>query len=92
MVQICERVDRLDIGPGYRVYFGKDEYRPVILLTGDIDTGKAVLHDYINATIDFEGERFPVKLTGGSASLVQWATKKRAPRSGCPLAHLQAAC
>jgi putative addiction module killer protein len=74
---------RVDFGPGYRVYFGKDgvtmpltrefketvqarikqdrKYRKELLregveslLAGDLDTGKAILRDYINATIGFE--------------------------------------
>jgi putative addiction module killer protein len=45
---------RIDWGPGYRVYFGRDGERLVILLTGgtkrrqqiDIDTAKAAWADY----------------------------------------------
>lgn len=45
---------RLDFGPGYRVYFGRDGQRIVILLTGgtkkrqqrDIDTAKQLWADY----------------------------------------------
>lgn len=45
----------INFGPGRRSYFGKDGDRFVILLAGDVDTGKAVLCDYTNATIGFEG-------------------------------------
>ena len=45
---------RIDFGPGYRVYFGRDGDTIVILLTGgtkkrqqrDIDTAKAYWRDY----------------------------------------------
>jgi len=45
---------RIDWGPGYRVYFGRDGERLVILLTGgskrrqqlDVDTAKAAWADY----------------------------------------------
>jgi putative addiction module killer protein len=45
---------RIDFGPGYRVYFGQDGQRLVILLVGgtkkrqqrDIDQAKAYWHDY----------------------------------------------
>lgn len=45
---------RIDWGPGYRVYFGRDGATLVILLTGgtkqrqqrDIDTAKALWADY----------------------------------------------
>ncbi len=75
---VYERV--IDFGPGYRVYFGKDGDKVVILLaggtkkrqdiditkakerwqdyietflSGDAETGKAILRDYINATVGF---------------------------------------
>ena len=49
---VCER--RIDFGPGYRVYFGQDEEKLVILLVGgtkqrqqsDIDKAKAYWTDY----------------------------------------------
>lgn len=45
---------RLDFGPGYRVYFGKDGERLVILLAGgtkkrqqgDIDAARVLWHEY----------------------------------------------
>ena len=45
---------KIDFGPGYRVYFGRDGDTIVILLTGgtkkrqqrDIDTAKAYWRDY----------------------------------------------
>jgi putative addiction module killer protein len=45
---------RIDFGPGYRIYFGKDEDRLVILLAGvttkhqdaDIAAAKGHWHDY----------------------------------------------
>ena len=49
-----EREYKIDFGPGYRVYFGRDGDTLVILLTGgtkkrqqrDIDTAKAYWRDY----------------------------------------------
>ena len=45
---------RLDFGPGYRVYFGRDGDVLVILLAGGVETGKTILRDYIKATVGFE--------------------------------------
>ena len=44
--------DRVERDPAFRVELLKEgiEY----LLTGDVDTGKAILRDYINATIGFD--------------------------------------
>ena len=53
---------RINVGLGYRVYFGRDGATLIVLLGGgtnahhqrDVDMGKIVLRDYINATIGFE--------------------------------------
>jgi putative addiction module killer protein len=45
---------RIDFGPGYRIYFGRDGETIVVLLTGgtkkrqqrDIDTARAYWHEY----------------------------------------------
>ncbi len=53
---------RINVGLGCRVYFGRDGATLIVLLGGgtnshhqrDVDMGKIVLRDYINATIGFE--------------------------------------
>ena len=44
--------DRVARDPGFREELLKEGIE--CLLTGDVDTGKAVLRDYINATIGFD--------------------------------------
>jgi hypothetical protein len=44
--------DRVERDPSFREELLKEGIE--CLLTGDVDTGKAVLRDYINATIGFE--------------------------------------
>ena len=52
---------RIDFGPGYRIYFGRDGDTLIVLLGGgtkkrqqqDIETGKSLLRDHVNATIGF---------------------------------------
>lgn len=45
--------DRVARDPAFREELLKEGIE--CLLTGDVDTGKAVLRDYINATIGFDG-------------------------------------
>ena len=45
--------DRVERDPAFREELLKEGIE--CLLTGDVDTGKALLRDYINATIGFDG-------------------------------------
>jgi hypothetical protein len=45
--------DRVERDPAFREELLKEGIE--CLLTGDLDTGKAILRDYINATIGFDG-------------------------------------
>ena len=50
------------------------------LLAGDVDTGKIVLRDYINATIGFEGAWFPHRQAAQKSNAHVWADRQP-PRS-----------
>lgn len=44
---------RIQFDPGYRVCFGNDGLELIVLLAGEVDMGRAVMRDLINATVGF---------------------------------------